>query len=78
MIIITSCKYLMDWQELMMNVINMENSDSNWTEDRIIDFTFCRCADDRTGRRFDRNIAVDSVKEVMLSIGSWNSCTGIN
>ena len=49
-----------------MHIINMQNSDTHRTEDRVVDGAFCSCTDDGSESRCDRNVTVDTVGDVTV------------
>ena len=62
----------------MMHIINLENSDTHRTEDRVVDGAFCSGTDDGSESRCDRNVTVDTVGDVIVCTSTRDSSARVN
>ena len=51
-----------------MHIINLKNSDTHRTEDRVVDGAFCSSTDDGSESRCDWDVTVDTVGDVTIEI----------
>ena len=60
------------------DIINLENSDTHRTEDRVVDGAFCSSTDDGSESRCDGDVTVDAVGDVTMCTSTRDSSARVN